>query len=156
FVEAINDSTVFAPDVREDATDADVADAERDLLRDRIKAFVVLPKGLSQAVDEGRRGKVRVVVDGSDTFTAPTILGELGMTTVVQNGLVLARKYQREGTAKTVEDGLTMAQPIELLHDFRFNPDLKSQSFVMPGVIGLILQLLTVIVMATSIARERE
>lgn len=156
FVEAIEDSKAFAPDVREDATDADVAAADEDLLRDRIKAYVVLPDGLSRAVDEGRGGKVRVVVDGSDTFTAPTIMGELGLTTVVQNGLALARKYQREGTARTVEDGLEMAQPIELVHEFRFNPDLTSQSFVMPGVIGLILQLLTVIVMATSIARERE
>ncbi len=156
FIEAIEDSKVFTPDVREDATDADVAAADEDLLHDRIKAYVVLPEGLSRAVDEGGRGKVRVVVDGSDTFTAPTVLGELGMTTVVQNGLALARRYQQQGTARTVEDGLQLAQPIELLHEFRFNRDLTSQSFVMPGVIGLILQLLTVIVMATSIARERE
>ena len=156
YVEAIEDSKVFAPDVRDDATDADVAAAEEDLRRDRIKAFVVLPDGLTRAVDEGRGGKVRVVVDGSDTFTAPTVMGELGLTTVVQNALALARRYQREGTVRTVEDGLELAQPIELLHEFRFNPDLMSQSFVMPGVIGLILQLLAVIVMATSIARERE
>jgi ABC-2 type transport system permease protein len=156
FVQAISDSKVFTSDVRENATSADVAQAEEDLLRDRISAFVVLPEGLSRAADEGRRARVRVVVDGSDAFTAPTILGELGLTTVVQNGLVLARKYQREGTVRTVEDGLALAQPIELVHEFRFNPDLRSQSFVMPGVIGLILQLLTVIVMATSIARERE
>src|SRR5262249_22936470 len=142
FVEAINDSKTFAPDVREDATEADVAAAEQDLLHDRIAAFVVLPPGLSEAVREGRRAKVRVVVDGSDTYTAPSILGELGMTTVLQNGLALATKYQREGSVSTIEDGLQAAQPIELVHGIRFNPDLKTQNFVMPGVIGLILQLL--------------
>jgi ABC-2 type transport system permease protein len=156
FIEAITSSRTFAPDVREHATDADVAAAEQDLLRDRISAFVVLPEGLSRAVEEGRRAKVRLVVDGSDTLTAPSLLGELGMTTVLQNGLALARAFQREGRVQTVEDGLAAAQPIELVHDFRFNTELRSQSFVMPGVIGLILQLLTVIVMATSIARERE
>src|SRR5262249_23108838 len=56
----------------------------------------------------------------------------------------------------TIEEGLAAAAPIELKAEYRFNPDLKSQNFVMPGVIGLILQLLAIIVMATSIARERE
>jgi len=63
---------------------------------------------------------------------------------------------QREGKARTIEDGMAQAAPIHLDTEYRFNPDLKSQNFVMPGVIGLILQLLAVIVMATSIARERE
>ena len=47
-------------------------------------------------------------------------------------------------------------QPVELETELRFNPELRIQNFTMPGVIGLILQLLTIIVMATSIARERE
>lgn len=156
FVEAINDTETFNADVREDATDADVAEAERDLRLDRITAFVVLPRGLSQAVDERRRATVRFVVDGSDTLTAPSLMGQLAKTTVLQNGLALATQYQRAGKVRTIEAGLEAAQPIELVHEYRFNPDLKSQSFVMPGVIGLILQLLTVIVMAQSIARERE
>ena len=156
FVEAINDSRTFKPDVREDATDADVAAAEADLLADRISAFVILPEGLSAAVDAGRRGTVRVVVDGSDTLTAPSILAELWRTTVQQNAFTMATRLERHGKVRTIEDGLEVAAPIELASEFRFNPDLKSQNFVIPGVIGLILQLLTVIVMATSIARERE
>ena len=156
FVEAINDSRTFRPDVREDATDADVAAAEADLLADRISAVVILPEGLSAAVDEGRRGTVRVVVDGSDTLTAPSILAELWRTTVQQNAFAMAARLERDGKVRTIEEGLEVAEPIELASEFRFNPDLKSQNFVMPGVIGLILQLLTVIVMATSIARERE
>src|SRR5262249_25529808 len=67
-----------------------------------------------------------------------------------------AIRLQHEGKVQTIEEGLEAAAPIELGYEFRFNPDLKSQNFVMPGVIGLILQLLTVIVMAMSIARERE
>ena len=156
FVEAITSSNTFTSDVRENATDADVAAAEDDLLRDRISAFVVLPKGLSRAVEDGRPVKVRLVADGSDTLTAPSLMGELAQTTVLQNGLALARAYEREGRVHTVEEGLAAAQPIELVHDYRFNSELKSQSFVMPGVSGLMLQRLTVIVMATSIARERE
>jgi len=156
YVAAIEDTLTFKPDVREHATEADVAQAEEDLLRDRINAFVVLPAGLSRALDDGRSATVRLVVDGSDTFMAPSVLGELAKTTVQQNIFVVANMLQREGKARTIEDGMTQAAPIHLDTEYRFNPDLKSQNFVMPGVIGLILQLLAVIVMATSIARERE
>ena len=156
YVAAIEDTLTFKPDVREHATEADVAQAEEDLLRDRINAFVVLPAGLSRALDDGRSATVRLVVDGSDTFMAPSVLGELAKTTVQQNIFVVANMLQRAGKARTIEDGMTQAAPIHLDTEYRFNPDLKSQNFVMPGVIGLILQLLAVIVMATSIARERE
>ena len=156
YVAAIEDTLTFKPDVREHATEADVAQAEEDLLRDRINAFVVLPAGLSRALDDGRSATVRLVVDGSDTFMAPSVLGELAKTTVQQNIFVVATMLEREGKARTIEEGMTQAAPIHLDAEYRFNPDLKSQNFVMPGVIGLILQLLAVIVMATSIARERE
>ena len=156
YIKAIEDTLTFKPDVREHATEADVAQAEEDLLHDRISAFVVLPEGLSRALDDGRSATVRLVVDGSDTFMAPSVLGELAKTTVQQNIFVVANMLQREGKARTIEEGMTQAAPIHLDTEYRFNPDLKSQNFVMPGVIGLILQLLTVIVMATSIARERE
>jgi ABC-2 type transport system permease protein len=156
FIEAIGSTSTFKAEVRENATEADVAQAEEDLLRDRISAFVVLPPGLSAALDEDRSATVRLVVDGSDTFMAPSAMGELAKTTVQQNLFVVANRLMRDGKARTIEEGLELASPIELKEEYRFNPDLKSQNFVMPGVIGLILQLLAVIVMATSIARERE
>jgi len=156
YLEAMDGSITFKPQVVENATDADVADAEEALRRDDISAFVVIPKGLSDTVEAGGSGTVRAVVDASDTFTAPSVLRELGSTTVQQNAFLAAERLRRAGTVASVEDGLKQVSPIELQTEMRFNPELKSQNFVMPGVIGLILQLLTVIVMATSIARERE
>src|SRR5262245_32295150 len=50
FIEAIGQSITFKAEVRDDATEADVAQAEEDLLHDRISAFVVLPNGLSAAL----------------------------------------------------------------------------------------------------------
>jgi ABC-2 type transport system permease protein len=156
YVESIEGSLTFKPEIVGDASEADVARAEEDLRTDRLAAFVVLPAGLTRDADEGRPARVRVVVDGSDTFAAPAVLRELASTTVQQNSFLAANLRVRDGKARTTEDGLRQVAPIELSHELRFNPDLNTQNFVMPGVIGLILQLLTVIVMSTSIARERE
>jgi len=40
--------------------------------------------------------------------------------------------------------------------EVRFNPTLDYTSFIMPGLIGLTLQLMTIMLMATTITRERE
>jgi len=45
YLTAIEDTLTFKADVREHATEADVAQAEEDLLHDRINAIVVLPAG---------------------------------------------------------------------------------------------------------------
>jgi ABC-2 type transport system permease protein len=156
YIEAIRDSTAFKPDVREGATERDVVAAEDALQRDDISALVVLPRDLTRTVDGGGSASVRAVVDASDTFTAPSILRELGAITVQQNAFLAAERLRRDGRVASVEDGLVEVAPIELGAELRFNPQLRSQNFVMPGVIGLVLQLLTVIVMSTSIARERE
>lgn len=156
YIEAMEGSITFTPEVLEDPTEADVAAAEEALRRDEISAFVVIPERLSETIEEGGTGRVRAVVDASDTFTAPSVLRELGAATVQQNAFLAAERLRREGRVDSVEAGLEQVSPIELVSEMRFNPELKSQNFVMPGVIGLILQLLTVIVMATSIARERE
>jgi ABC-2 type transport system permease protein len=156
YIEAIYASPTFHVEVRENASERDVAEAEQALLRDEVSAFVDLPPDLSAALARGEQGKVRAVVDASDTFTAPSVLRELATTTVQQNTFLAANLALRAGLAGSQEEAIERVAPIELVTELRFNPDLKSQNFVMPGVIGLILQLVTVIVMATSIARERE
>jgi ABC-type Na+ efflux pump permease subunit len=156
YIEAVQDSATFHAEILSPAKPADVEQAENDLLADRINAIVILPAGLTETVTNGGSGKVRVVVDASDTFTAPSVLRELGTTTVQQNTFLAAAALRREDKELDLEQALERAAPIDLKAELRFNPELKSQNFVMPGVIGLILQVLTVIVMATSIARERE
>jgi ABC-2 type transport system permease protein len=49
-----------------------------------------------------------------------------------------------------------LVTPWELDKTILYNPDLRFIDFVTPGIIGLILQLLTVTLMACTIARERE
>src|SRR5262249_58371621 len=134
YVQAMTDSITFKPDVREHATEADVAQAEDDLLHDRINAFVVLPTGMSAALDAAHTATVRVVVDGSDTFMAPSLLAELGRMTVQQNAFVAAGLLERAGRARDLEAGLQQGAPTATKAHLPSNPDLKSQNFRMPEI----------------------
>ena len=92
YEEAMTGSITFKPEVISNATEKDIADAEEALRRDDISAFVVIPKDLSDTVEDGGSGTVRAVVDASDTFTAPSVLRELGRTTVQQNAFLAAER----------------------------------------------------------------
>jgi ABC-2 type transport system permease protein len=49
-----------------------------------------------------------------------------------------------------------LIRPVYVQSEIRYNPGRQYLSYVMPGVIGLTLQLLTVMLMAITIPRERE
>lgn len=156
YLKDIRAADTFDLTVIDNATPEAVQQAESDLQHDQIKAFVVLPADLTSNIMEGRKATIRAVVDASDTFSAPAILQDLNVTAIRHNLKLAAGYMLYEGMVKTKEQAALRVQPVELTTELRFNPQLRIQNFTMPGVIGLILQLLTIIVMATSIARERE
>ncbi|MCC6807175.1 MAG: ABC transporter permease [Deltaproteobacteria bacterium] len=156
YLKDIGAAETFALEIKANATEADLTQAEEDLDRDKIKAIVVLPKDLTTNLMDGAGGEVKAIVDGSDTFAAPAVLRELGGVAVRHNMKLAAGFLLYEGIVKSEQQAKLRVAPVDLKIDVRYNPELKAQNFTMPGVIGLILQLLTVIVMATSIARERE
>ncbi len=156
YIKDIEKADTFDLQVKYKAEQPDLDAALDELAKDKLKAVVVLPKNLTNGIMEGERGKVHAIVDGSDTFAAPAVLRELGAVAVRHNTKLAAGYLLYEGIVKTEEQAALRVAPVELDIDVRFNPELKPQNFTMPGVIGLILQLLTIIVMATSIARERE
>lgn len=157
YIKDIRTSQTFDLEVIENATDEDLRRANEDLQRDHLKAIVVLPKQLTSQLVEGQKGEVQAIVDASDTFAAPVVMRSLYQVAIKYN-MKLAGGYMLYEcpSVKTEEQATLRVAPVDLKTDFRYNPDLKVQNFTIPGVIGLILQILTVIVMSTSIAKERE
>ncbi len=156
YIKDITNDPTFAVQIAKNATAEDLKTAEQDLAQDRLKAVVVLPADLTSNIMDGRKAEVHAIVDASDTFSAPAILQALH-TVAIRHNLKLAAGYLLyEGIVKTEAQAALRVQPVELTTEIRYNPEQRIQNFTMPGVIGLILQLLTIIVMATSIARERE
>ena len=116
----------------------------------RARAGLIIPPGYGTALTAGRTAQVAFVIDGSDPTLANTALAAatlVGQARATQ--LTVQRLAQRgQGAA---------AQPaIEVRTQVWYNPDLVSSYFMIPAMIGLILQFLTTILTATAIVRERE
>ena len=120
-------------------------DAEIAPLVDGKKALMVLRIGprFSADVLSGRSAPLQVIVDGRNSNTA---LLAVNYVSVIVNRFNLDWAAAHQGTppAAHIE---TRAW---------FNPNLESRWFFLPGIVGLLTLLVTMLVTALSVARERE
>jgi len=124
------------------------------LARGKIKAAIIIPRGFMQKIEAGQEAQLNLLLDGTDNTSAPIVEG------VAQQ---VIQRYNAERAIKGLwargvrpDRGRRLIQPVFVQTEIRYNPGLQYLSYVMPGVIGLTLQLLTVMLMAVSIPRERE
>lgn len=139
---------------------------ESDLLGRGVQGALVIPQGWSEALVNGNPKPLQFCVDGSDTNTGDQLQGslqksladfQLGERNVMIEALPVEVFDLGEKLPKNVRDEFTSAMtPWEIAPHVLYNPKTRFIEYVTPGIIGLILQLLTVTLMACTIARERE
>jgi drug efflux transport system permease protein len=124
---------------------------ERELL-DRGKAQVVLhvDRGFEDDLRAGRSAPVQMIVDGTDSNTAGIVLGY--SNTIVQqfSQAILAERLHR------LRGDVRVPGQVELQTRTWFNENLESRNFFVPGVIALMITLLTLLLTSLAIVREKE
>src|SRR3984893_2483132 len=136
------------------------------LLKNHASAAVIIPAGWGQSLHNGDPKPVRVVLDGTDTNTAPAIEGVLqGLLGEFQikmrDEMIDNLPDQVFEMGRTLPPGVrnefgSAMTPWIVERQVLYNPGLKFIDFIVPGIVGLILQLLTVTLIASTITRERE
>jgi ABC-2 type transport system permease protein len=114
-----------------------------------VQAALILPADFGNDVLAGRKAFAQLVVDGSDPNVAQTALFAGGVIAQVDSAEVLSRFARRVG-------GGTPSGGIELRPVVLYNPGMLSVNFMIPGLIGLILQFQSLVLTAFAIVRERE
>jgi ABC-2 type transport system permease protein len=130
-----------------DATDP--AAADRALERGEAAAALVFPKGLSRDLDRGEPAEVQVIIDGTDPNRA-TVAVAAASAYFAEAGLELARERA------ALQPGAPRPGDLRLAPRIWYNPTLDSPPFMIPGVLALLLVVVTTIVAAMGLARERE
>jgi ABC-2 type transport system permease protein len=112
------------------------------------RVALVVPPRFGADVGSARPTTVQLVVDGSD----PQVVASATNTAA---SLVAARSGQLLLTR--VGGGAAAARPpIELEPNVRYNPDLRTAVYIVPGLTGVILTMTMVMLTSMAIARERE
>ncbi|MCX6021710.1 MAG: ABC transporter permease, partial [Chloroflexi bacterium] len=116
------------------------------------RAGVVIPPDFSRNLLAGRPAQVQVMIDGSDPNYAQTAVFAAGAVGQQRSAEALGGRLQRVGISTvTSGTGLIDLRPVVL-----YNPSMASITFMVPGLIGMILQFQTLILTAFAIVRERE
>lgn len=120
-------------------------DMEEHIDNGYAKAGFVIPSDFSNDIKSGKIAQVQLIIDGTDPTTAQTILSSSGG---------VAQSMSVEIILETL--GVAMPQSLELRSRVWYNPDMSSIYFNIPGLIGVILQTVTLMLTSFSIVRERE
>ncbi|MCA0850877.1 ABC transporter permease [Salipiger thiooxidans] len=125
------------------APDATAAEAEEMISRGDVVFVVTVPSDFGKRVEKGDAPTILIEADATDPSVASGAISTLG--TVAQQAL------QRE-------TGGTSADPAALsvvVHK-RYNPESVTQYNIVPGLLGVILQLTMVMMTAMALTREIE
>ncbi len=120
--------------------------AERSILKlqDAFKTgeadmALIIPTGFSEALVEGRPVEIGLIVDGANANSA-----NIGMSYATQ----IAGEFSQRR--------LDLDFPLKTSYRFYYNPEMKSQYFMVPAIVAALLTMITVMLTSMAIVRERE
>lgn len=113
----------------------------------RARVGLVIPKDALQIVRQDKAVQLQIYVDGSDPNFAFQTQAALRKVLGDVNTRLLAGK---------VLAGTAITPPLTPTLNTLYNPDSKTAWFMIPGIIGLIMTMFTVLLTALSIVREGE
>ncbi len=123
----------------------------------KVEAVVRVLPNFARDQARSRGGQVQILSDGTNSNTASLVSGYAGQiiaqyssdsTARLQNGQVLTR-------SPLAAANMSMPQ-IDARTRVWFNPDLHSRNYFVPGVIANIIMMVTLMLTALAIVREKE
>ena len=115
----------------------------------KAQLAVVIPPGFERKVKSGRFPKIMTLIDGVDGNSAGVIAAYVNL---------LAQRLQREWLPQSN----AFARQLQNIHLLRletrmlYNPDLKSVNNIVPGILAMLIMIITSYLTGMSIVREKE
>jgi len=118
------------------------AEIEKAFKKGTIKLVVVFPADFNNDLNHLNKAQVQIIADATDPNTATTL-------TMYASNIIAG--YQRE-----IMDGQDILYQIDTEIRMIYNPELKGTTNFVPGVMALVLFLISVLMTSVSIVKEKE
>ncbi len=130
-----------------DVTMARSVNPVRNMMIDgEARAILVIPQGFGQGVKKGQIPPIQIITDGSQPNTA-------NFTASYGDGILSNWAASRQLEAP---HGQKTSQPLQMSNRYWYNPALKSQFFLVPGSIAIVMAMIGTLLTALVVAREWE
>jgi ABC-2 type transport system permease protein len=134
FIASFFNSGYFDPAGQVDS----VGDVRQALDAGTAHVGIILPPEFSHDLVAGKPAEAQLVVDGSDP-------------NIAQTAVLVGGTLAQQAASSTGQTGGVDLRPVVL-----YNPAMQSINFMIPGLIGLIMQFQTLLLTAFAVVRERE
>lgn len=121
---------------------ASAAEAEGLIARGAVSFVVTIPSDFGQRVERGDNPQILIEADATDPAVASGAISTLGS---VATG-ALSREIGHEGAPA----------PVDIVVHRRYNPEGLTQYNIVPGLMGVILQMIMVMMTSMALTRENE
>jgi ABC-2 type transport system permease protein len=111
---------------------------------------LVIPRGFADGMARGRTVTVQVIADGTESNSAGVGLSYASM--IVEQ---YARRVTLNIFSRLKGRGLTVASVAPETRVW-YNPALRSRYFMVPGVVAMVLMLMTMLMTSMAVVREKE
>nr|WP_312579893.1 ABC transporter permease [Sedimentibacter sp.] len=125
-------------------------DLNRLIDKGKAKAGLIIPSDYAVMLKKNKSPQPQLVIDGTDPTVARTALN---------SGVLISNTYSINQRQKFMEikGFYDIKSPgIDLNTRVRYNPNMSSNVFSIPGLVGLILQNITIMLTAFAMVREKE
>lgn len=150
-VDALRNSHYFMPKYNTQSQ----KEVKKKITAGKAQVGIIIPDNYAKNLIKGKTADVNMIVDGSNGGAARLAInmGNLVVANIGQN--ILKARIQRLQSASD-EFAVKVDQPIQMYSQVLYNPDLKFAFFIVPGLLGMILQMITMLFTSFAIVRERE
>ena len=144
--DAFHRSDVFVP-----GPPAASGEGLEDLLRKgRTDVGLWIPVGYADDLAAGRTARVSIAVDGSNSSVAGRAVGYAGE-------IVWEEARERmEARARAYPQAALQMHAVEPVSRFFYNPELRSRHYMIPGIVVLLVTIISALLTDLAVVRERE
>ncbi|CUT04062.1 ABC transporter permease [Candidatus Chrysopegis kryptomonas] len=118
------------------------------LKRGRASMVIIFPAGFDKKLKRNEKVELPVIIDGTDANSATIAMGFFSS--------IVMEKFISIVDERLRSQGLKFIPLCEPEIRIWFNPEMRSNSFIIPGLIGMILITVTLIMTSMSMVREKE
>ena len=116
-------------------------EASRMIVAGQARIGIVIPENYSRKLESGDTAQILVLVDGTESSIAAEAVN-------VSNAITLRESLERALGGRKL--------PVEARPRVLFNPDTRSANFFIPGLMVVMCQMMSTVLSANAIVREKE
>ena len=123
----------------------------------RISAALQINEGFARETLQRGGTAIQIIVDGTDSNTASVVMAYAQRIAAEYSRQVLEKRLNKlPDIPPTLKKPFFRKGGVQVQSRAFFNPNLESRNFYVPGIIALLIMLVTLILTCMAIVRERE